>query len=110
MAVFRSPEPSRCGIVEVDAHGTVIGFEEKPARPRGNLANAGLYLFDRRVLSSLPNRTPLDIAHDLLPRLVGEARVLDIGSCYLADVGTPEALATARADWNEREPQGALRS
>jgi mannose-1-phosphate guanylyltransferase len=109
IAVFRSPEPTRCGIVEVDADGTIAGFEEKPKHPRSNLANAGIYLFDRQVLSHLTDRTPLDIGHDLLPRLVGASRALDIGSSYLADVGTPDSLAAARAHWNDREAEGVLR-
>ena len=31
MALFRSPNPSACGVVEMDAAGLVTGFWEKPA-------------------------------------------------------------------------------
>ncbi len=42
-------DPERCGIVEVE-DGLVVGFEEKPAHPAGDLANAGMYAFDPQVL------------------------------------------------------------
>ena len=98
LGVFRTPRPSECGILEVE-DGWVVGFEEKPAHPRGDLANAGLYAFAPAVLEDLDDRYPQDIGFDLLPRLVGRARALPIGDCYFADIGTMAALERARHDW-----------
>ena len=33
MLTFTTPRPSSCGIVEIDAEGTVVGFHEKVAEP-----------------------------------------------------------------------------
>ena len=104
LAVFRAAHPERCGIVAVQ-DGLVVGFEEKPLNPVGNLANAGLYAFDPRVLDLLEGDGPLDIGRHLLPRVVGRSRVVDIGVAYFIDIGTPEALELARATW----PRGARR-
>src|SRR4051812_18983916 len=41
LGLFRAADPSRCGIVEL-RDGVVASFEEKPADPQGDLANAGL--------------------------------------------------------------------
>jgi mannose-1-phosphate guanylyltransferase len=101
LTAFRAPRPSECGILEVDGAGRLVGFEEKPRHPRGNLANAGLYAFDREVLDLVDGSEPCDIGIHLLPRLVGRARVVDIGTAYLCDIGTPEALAEARSTWRE---------
>ena len=98
---FHAPRPSQCGILEVDEPGRLVGFEEKPALPRSDLANAGLYAFSRDVLDLIEGPEPRDIGTHLLPRLVGRARVLEIGNAYLRDIGTPEALAEARATWRE---------
>src|SRR5262249_43456951 len=38
LGVYRVPDPARCGVVEVDANQTVVGFEEKPQRPASDLA------------------------------------------------------------------------
>ena len=98
LAVFRADHPERCGILTVE-DGLVMAFEEKPAHPVGNLANAGLYAFDPRVVDLLDGAGPLDIGRDLLPRLVGRSRAVDIGVSYFIDIGTPEALELARATW-----------
>jgi mannose-1-phosphate guanylyltransferase len=98
LSVFRAPIPSECGIVEV-SDGRVIGFVEKPARPVSDLANAGLYAFDRSVLDEIPEPLPRDIGFDLLPRLVGRAAAVALGECYFLDIGTPAALERARDEW-----------
>jgi mannose-1-phosphate guanylyltransferase len=101
LSVFRAPRPSECGIVEV-RDGVVSGFEEKPAHPRSDLANAGMYAFSPVVLGLIDGPNPRDIGYDLLPALVGRSRVVDIGDAYLTDIGTPEALARATREWQSR--------
>jgi mannose-1-phosphate guanylyltransferase len=101
LTAFHTQRPSACGILEVDDSGCLVGFEEKPVRPLSDLANAGLYAFSREVLDLVDGPEPRDIGTHLLPRLVGRARVVGIGDAYLRDIGTPEALAEARATWRE---------
>ncbi len=98
ITVFRAPQPTRCGIVEVRG-GLVTGFEEKPARPRSDLANAGIYAFGPEVLTLAEGPPPRDIGYHLVPQLVGRARAVGIGDAYFADIGTPEALGRARVEW-----------
>jgi mannose-1-phosphate guanylyltransferase len=88
--------------VEVDEKGWVVGFTEKPAEPRSDLANAGLYAFSPQVLDEIQQPLPRDIGFDLLGRLVGRARVVDIGDSYFTDIGTPSALEQARQVWESR--------
>jgi mannose-1-phosphate guanylyltransferase len=103
ISVFRAPEPSACGIVEV-AGGRMAGFVEKPAHPTSDLANAGLYVFDPALLAEIPEPLPRDIGFDLLPRLVGRAAVVPLGDAFFADIGTPAALEHARHVWKSRTP------
>src|SRR4029077_14641728 len=35
--LYRVPDPERFGVAELDAAGTVVGFEEKPAHPKSDL-------------------------------------------------------------------------
>ena len=53
LTVFHSERPSAGGVVELDAAGTVIGFEEKPAKPVSDLVNAGMYAFHPGVLDEI---------------------------------------------------------
>ena len=101
LSLFRAARPSECGIVEV-ADGLVVGFVEKPAEPRSDLANAGMYAFHPAVLDEIPEPLPRDIGFDLLPRLVGRARAVALDDCYFLDIGTTAALERARADWDGR--------
>lgn len=50
VAVHRLADPSLArlyGVIELDADDRVVGFEEKPERPRSDLASTATYLFHR---------------------------------------------------------------
>ncbi len=48
----RVPRPERFGVVELKA-GRVVGLEEKPARPRSDLALVGVYIFGPRIFDAV---------------------------------------------------------
>lgn len=97
IATFHTPTPTRAGILEVE-DGRVVAFEEKPAVPRSDLANAGIYLFEPEVLDLITGPGPLDIGLHLLPQLVGRATAVALSQeNYFHDIGTPAALAEAKA-------------
>ena len=101
LTVFHSDRPSAGGVVELDAAGTVIGFEEKPSEPVSDLTNAGMYAFHPSVLDEINGMPPRDIGYDLLPQLVGRARAVLVEG-YFRDVGTPDAYRRAREEWPAR--------
>ena len=98
VALFRSSNPSACGIVEMRADGLITGFQEKPAHPPGNLANAGLYVFRREVRQFLPAEVPADVGRSLMPALAGRSMGLPIRG-YFIDIGTLENYYSAQADY-----------
>jgi len=98
LGVYRVPDPSRCGIVDVDAEGTVRQFVEKPAKPSSNLAFSGLLIGTPRFLELTPRKQPVDIGFDVLPLLAGEMIVYPI-SDYLIDIGTIENYRDAQTTW-----------
>jgi mannose-1-phosphate guanylyltransferase len=101
LTVFHSERPSAGGVMELDAAGTVVGFEEKPANPVSDLVNAGMYAFHPRVLDELGGPPPRDIGYDLLPRLVGRAKALPVEG-YFRDIGTIDAYEHAQREWPVR--------
>jgi mannose-1-phosphate guanylyltransferase len=101
LTVFHSERPSAGGVVEVDAGGKIIRFEEKPSEPVSDLTNAGMYAFQPCVLDEIDRMPPSDIGCDLLPRLVGRARALPIEG-YFRDVGTVDAYRHAQQEWSMR--------
>jgi mannose-1-phosphate guanylyltransferase len=99
MALFETNNPRGCGIVSLNEYFTVTHFEEKPANPVSNLANAGLYVASPKIISLIdPAKTPADIGFDLLPLLVGKMSGYKIND-YLIDIGTHNNLEKARQDW-----------
>ena len=101
LTVFHSDRPSAGGVMELDASGTVVGFEEKPPHPVSDLVNAGMYAFHPDVLDELGGPPPCDIGYDLLPRLVGRAKAVPVEG-YFRDIGTIDAYERAQREWPVR--------
>ncbi|MBN1305470.1 MAG: glucose-1-phosphate thymidylyltransferase RfbA [Anaerolineales bacterium] len=68
--------PENYGVVELDEAGQVLSIEEKPDKPRSNLAVPGLYFFDQNVV---------DYASELQPSPRGELEITDIIQRYLLE-------------------------
>jgi len=97
IGVYRVPDPSRCGIVQLDDRGWVTEFIEKPKLPRGNLAFSGILLATPQFLGAIPERLPADIGFDVLPR-IRKLAAYEIDD-YLIDVVTMENYRLAEQNW-----------
>jgi glucose-1-phosphate thymidylyltransferase len=47
------PDPQRFGVATINKQGKVIAIEEKPRKPKSDLAVTGLYLFDPTVFDKM---------------------------------------------------------
>ena len=43
----------RVGVIEADKDGKIIGFEEKPPQPKGNIKSLGIYIYPKHIVSVL---------------------------------------------------------
>lgn len=58
LLVHKVVDPSRYGVVEVDSSGLVLGLEEKPVRPRSDLAVTGAYFFTPEIHEAVGHIEP----------------------------------------------------
>ena len=107
------------GILETDEHWRIIGFEEKPAKPKLSRvhpgvtnASMGVYLFNTQLLVPIliadaesPSSSH-DFGKDILPRIIDRYRVCAYNfrdenkkeTPYWRDVGTIDAYHEANLD------------
>jgi len=95
MLLFRAADPRACGIAELDASGRVVAFEEKPAAPKSDLANAGVYAVTAAAWREIAAMQAFDIGFEVLPRFVGRMQGHAHAS-YHRDIGTLAALDEAQ--------------
>ncbi len=104
-------EAHRFGVLELDASGRMVDFQEKPAEPKSTWVSMGIYCFNRDVLiEALQEDASLaasshDFGRDIVPRIFGSKRVFGYQYLdYWRDVGTIEAYWQANMDLIERYP------
>ena len=88
------------GCVPTDADGRVTAFLEKMDNPVTNQINAGCYVFNPRVISSIPLDTVVAVERETFPQLVAQgAKIFGyLENAYWLDIGTPKALLKASTD------------
>ncbi|MEW6220642.1 MAG: sugar phosphate nucleotidyltransferase [Thermodesulfobacteriota bacterium] len=101
MMVVPESEIHQFGTGITDGSGRIIDWEEKPKKPRTNLASMGIYVFAtdylRRVLAE--NREEVDFGMHILPKAIGRDRVFAFPfHGYWRDVGTVQAYWEANMD------------
>lgn len=69
-------ESKQYGVIEVEAGNKVISIEEKPEKPKSNLAQTGIYMYDSRVF---------EFIRKLKPSKRGEFEVTDLNNCYVLE-------------------------
>lgn len=73
-------EAKEYGVIEMDKNNRVLSIEEKPQKPKSDIIQTGIYMYDNRVF---------DFIRTLKPSARGELEVTDLNNCYLKE-GTLE--------------------
>jgi glucose-1-phosphate adenylyltransferase len=120
-------ESRQFGVMQVDENQRVIGFEEKPARPKtipgdpdNILASMGIYvfgaryLFEQLCLDAANSESQHDFGRNIVPSLVASDRIMAYpfvqdenrkAQAYWRDVGTIDAYFEASMDLVAVDPE-----
>jgi glucose-1-phosphate adenylyltransferase len=98
--------------MNTDKTGRIEEFEEKPAKPKSNLASMGIYVFNKNFLKKYLEEDAKDetSSHDfgknIIPKMLKDnARLYSYAfEGYWKDVGTIESLWQANMDLLQDEP------
>ena len=99
-------EASRFGVVNVGEANSIVEFEEKPKKPKSNLASMGIYIFSAEKLykyleeDEASEKTNNDFGKNILPAMLanGEKMFAYVFNGYWKDVGTIDSLYEANMD------------
>ncbi|KUN75529.1 glucose-1-phosphate thymidylyltransferase [Streptomyces bungoensis] len=91
LLLTRVPDPSAFGVAELDDQGRLVGLEEKPARPRSDLAVVGVFLFGPAVH---------DAVRAVRPSARGELEITDAVQ-WLLDGGRDVRTTVITGYWKD---------
>lgn len=99
-------EASRFGIMAVDKNDVIIEFQEKPKKPKSNLASMGIYVFTWKTLKKYlkddakDETSEHDFGKNIIPAMLNGGKKLKAYRFegYWRDVGTLASLHQANMD------------
>lgn len=104
-------EASRFGILNTENDMRIYEFEEKPKKPKNNLASMGIYVFNWEILraylikDAMKKASSHDFGKDIIPAMLADGRRLFAYRFkgYWKDVGTVKSYWEANMDLLEDE-------
>ena len=104
-------EASRFGIMAVNNKDVIVEFQEKPKKPKSNLASMGVYIFTWKVLrkylrdDAKDEESDHDFGKNIIPNMLDSGKKLQAYRFkgYWRDVGTLASLHQANMDMIEAD-------
>jgi D-glycero-alpha-D-manno-heptose 1-phosphate guanylyltransferase len=95
IALINAEDTKSYGSIKTDSSGRIVRFSEKKAGQNG-LINAGIYLFNREVLSLMPSDKKFSLEYDFFPKIVDREFYGYLAKGVFIDIGTPERYMQAK--------------
>jgi D-glycero-D-manno-heptose 1,7-bisphosphate phosphatase len=106
IALRRLDDATRYGVVEMDGD-CITSFRERDQRSQPGIINAGVYLFDYRVLDTVAPNCSLE--RDVMPALASRGTLRGtVADGYFIDIGIPADLTRAQTELPARLLRRAL--
>jgi D-glycero-alpha-D-manno-heptose 1-phosphate guanylyltransferase len=107
LTVVKVADDRRYGSVKMDRIGRITTFLEKRSKRtskdgqnRKRPINAGVYVFEKKLLNKIQAREPISLEKDVLPPLVGAGRTYGfVSDTYFVDIGVPDDLRRVQTEF-----------
>ncbi len=104
MLVVRVPDTARYGRVKFLESGRITGFSEKGAARGQGWINAGMYLLNKSLVSSIVPEKRHSLERDFFPQLARQGLLFGHASQGdFLDIGTPETFKQAGTFFKKKE-------
>ncbi|MFM1826337.1 MAG: hypothetical protein RLZZ37_972 [Actinomycetota bacterium] len=99
----RVKNPKAYGLVPTDKEGNVLAFLEKPEKDEDIITdqiNAGMYVFKRKIIDTIPIEKVVSVEREVFPNLLkNNYKVIGVvDESYWLDLGTPQAFIKGSSD------------
>ncbi len=100
IAVTRVANPSAYGVIEYDKNSFVTSFREKPKKILSHYINAGIYIFEPKVLRQIPSGQKISVEREVFPGVLENKQKIAVykGCHYWIDIGTLRKYAMVHRD------------
>jgi len=102
IAAAEVKDPSSYGVIEYTPEDMILSFTEKPkpGEEKSHFINAGIYVFEPKVLDMIPEGKQVSVERDTFPLLLknGFRMAVYRGGEYWIDIGTPQKYMQAHKD------------
>ncbi len=92
ISLVKMRDTFRYGLVRLSDDRRIIGFSEKArAHVSEGYINAGVYIFEKRILDYIPPNKRVSLEKDILPSILGKEKIYGfLVDGYFIDIGIPE--------------------
>lgn len=98
---------NRFGFVKTDKDGRIQVFEEKGVAKSGWI-NAGIYIFRREIIASIPSNRMVSLEKEIFPQLIGKKFYAFKANGPFIDIGTPDSYKKAKYIFYEKYADSSL--
>lgn len=95
IVVARTKNSEDSGSLSINDSGRITAFQEK-TRNAKELVSAGVYIFNKEVLSLIPSGHTISLEYDFFPKFIGKGIYGFVTEERLIDIGTPERYERAK--------------
>ena len=96
LSLTKVPDTKRYGCVHLEENGRIVSFEEKNEAGGAGWINAGIYLFERSVLETIPAGRPVSMEKEMFPAWISTGLYGFRSSGTFIDIGTPDSYQRAK--------------